>query len=248
MRRGVPAAHLLCGEGPSINAGSACYFLPQLFLGQAPVTAEVKARIYELYLEACRAAHAGQALDLDGLVECLRPAAEAGDGALAERRVRAVHRLKSAAPAGALARAGAVLGGGSEAQIEALGAFVEQVGLAFQIVDDVLNLEGFERDLKARGEDLATGKVTMPVAKAVGRLSYPDRRRLWEILADPSGDWGAIQEAIDLVTGCGALAACRQEAGQLVEDGWRRLDPLLPDSRTKVLLRAFSWFVLDRHY
>jgi geranylgeranyl pyrophosphate synthase len=248
VRRGGPAAHVLYGEGPSLNAGAACYFLPHLFMEQTRLPDSARLRIYELYLAACRAAHSGQALDLDGLQEGLRMALERGDGDLAERRVRAVHRLKSAAPAGALARVGAILGQGSEEQTQALGAFVEDVGLAFQIVDDVLNLRGFEGDRKARGEDLVAGKVTMPVAKAVGRLTLPGRRRLGEILATPQPEWETVQEAIDLIEGCGALEACQEEAERLIETGWRRLDPLLPPSQPKLMLRAFGWFVLQRHY
>ena len=229
VRRGGPAAHVLYGEGPSLNAGAACYSCPTSSWSR-PTCRTPPGCASTSCTSPPLAAHTGQALDLDGLQEGLRQALERGDGDLAERRVRAVHRLKSAAPAGALARVGAILGRGREEQVQALGAFVEDVGLAFQIVDDVLNLRGFEGERKARGEDLAAGKVTMPVAKAVGRLSLPGRRRLGEILALPRPEWELVQEAIDLIEGCGALDACQQEAEHLIETGWRRLDPLLPHS------------------
>ena len=63
-----------------------------------------------------RAAHAGQALDIDGLSGMMPAVVESGDGALLERRVLAVHRLKSAVPPGALARMSALIGGGTQAQ------------------------------------------------------------------------------------------------------------------------------------
>ena len=81
-----------------------------------------------------------------------------------------------------MARVGGILGGGSELQIEALGCFFEAVGLAFQIIDDVLNLRGFERDLKERGEDIRHGKLTLPVVKALGCLPLERRTWLWSVL------------------------------------------------------------------
>jgi geranylgeranyl pyrophosphate synthase len=248
VRRGGPAAHTLFGEPLAINAGTLCYFLPQIFLAQSELPAAQQVRIYELYFEAARAAHAGQALDLAGFAHAMPDIVARGDGEAAEARVRAVHRLKSGAPAGCLARIGAIIGGGNEAQIDALGVFVEHVGLAFQIVDDVLNLRGFANDLKQRGEDLAEGKVTMPVAKAMSLLDAQSRAWLWAVVSGGARDRVAIDRAIDLLGECGALQACQTDAERLVEEAWSALDPLVRDSLAKLMLRAFSWFVLERHY
>ena len=155
IRRGGPAAHVLYGTGPAINAGSACYFLPHLFLETTDLSDAHKLRVYELYMQGMRAAHTGQALDLDGFATLMPLVVKDGTGDELRRRVRAVHRLKSAAPASCLAQVGALLGGGTEPQIAGLGAFVEAIGVAFQIMDDVLNISGFEGDLKARGEDVS---------------------------------------------------------------------------------------------
>jgi len=248
VRRGGPAVHTLFGEPLAINAGTLCYFLPQIFLSRSKLPAAQQVRIYELYFEAARAAHAGQALDLAGFAHAMPDIVARGDGEAAEARVRAIHRLKSGAPAGCLARIGGIIGGGSEAQIDALGVFVEHVGLAFQIVDDVLNLRGFEHDLKQRGEDLAEGKVTMPVAKAMSFLDAESRAWLWTSLSAGTRDKVTIDRAIDLLEQCGALQACRADAERLVDEAWSALDPLVPASLPKLMLRAFGWFVLERHY
>ena len=58
---------------------------------------------------------------------------ERGDAALAESRLIAIHRLKTAVPAASLARMGALVGGGTEAQIEAIGRYYESIGVAFQV-------------------------------------------------------------------------------------------------------------------
>src|SRR5262249_18477633 len=148
------------------------------------------------------------------------------------------HRLKAAAPAAALARMGAVAGGGTEAQIEAVGRFFEALGLAFQIVDDVLNLRGFKNDLKARAEDVSNSAITLPIAKAMARLDAPARRQLAETLASHPTDPVIVSGVVEELETSGALQACADEARQLVEDAWRAADPLLPDTIPKLMLRA----------
>jgi geranylgeranyl pyrophosphate synthase len=160
----------------------------------------------------------------------------------------AIHRLKSAAPVRSLAMMGATVGGGTTAQIEALGHFFEMLGLAFQIVDDELNLRGFKNNLKSRGEDISAGKVTIPIAKAMSRLPLRERRELWETLSSKPTDPAVIAAVIEQLEGCGALDACERQAREMVESAWRRADPVLRDSRVKVILRAFGWYILERSY
>ena len=163
-------------------------------------------------------------------------------------RVLAIHRLKTAVPAASLARMGAVAGEGTDEQEEGVGLFFEAVGLAFQIIDDVLNLRGFERDLKDKGEDLSQGKITLPVAKALGKLDPAPRAALWEGIAAKPQDAETIGALIAVIEACGALDECVEEANELVEGAWQRLDPLVHDSMPKLMLRAFGWYVLERHY
>ncbi len=248
VRRGGPACHVLHGVPRAINAGTAAYFLAEPPIDKDDLPADKKLRIYRLYFDALRAGHAGQALDLDDVSTLADHAAASGDTRELTRHVMAVHRLKTAVPAGMFARAGGLLGGGSDAEVETLGAFFEAVGLAFQIVDDVLNLRGFERNLKERGEDIAQGKLTLPVVKALGSLP-PDRRSwLWRTLATCPKDPGQIEDVIRLLEASGAVDACTALARDLVEQAWAKLDPMFPDSQSKLNFRAFSWYVLERHY
>jgi geranylgeranyl pyrophosphate synthase len=248
IRRGGPSCHLLYGEAIAINAGCASYFLAEVLIHGANLTDQEKLRLYALYFEALRAAHAGQAADIAGLGPLTSQVAESGDGHLLERRVLAIHRLKSAAPVRALAMLGATIGGGANEQIEAVGQFFEAIGLAFQIVDDTLNLRGFKNDLKSKGEDIAAGKVTFPIAKAMSRLPLNERLGLWKTVSSKPTDPAVIAAVIEQLEDCGALEACELQARELVETAWQRLDPLLRDSRVKVILRAFGWYVLERSY
>jgi geranylgeranyl pyrophosphate synthase/predicted secreted hydrolase len=247
-RRGGPTAHMVYGEAQAINSGTAAYFVGIHLLNSDLVSDAEQIRIYELYFEALRAGHAGQAIDIDGFENMMPAVVESGDSALLEERVMAVHRLKTAAPAGCLARMGAIAGGGSELQIEGLGLFFEDLGLAFQIIDDVLNLRGFKGDLKSKAEDIVQGKITLPVAKAMSRLPKKDRQWVWENLKQKPSDERQVAQIVAKLEECGAIEACADQARALVEQGWLTLEPKIDDSLSKMLLRAFGWYVLERHY
>jgi geranylgeranyl pyrophosphate synthase/predicted secreted hydrolase len=248
-RRGGPTAHLIHGEAQAINSGTAAYFLGHDLLKSDKISEADQLRIYKHYFDALRAGHAGQALDLDGFDTLMDALVDGqGDSELLEQRVLAVHMLKTAAPAGCLARIGAIGGGGSDAQVDGLGLFFEDLGLAFQIIDDVLNIRGFKGNLKARAEDVRHGKITLPVAKAMAVMGTDDRRWLRDTLKTLPEDDAVVAAVVDKLESVGAVDACIEQARGLVEGGWRRLDPLVEDSMAKMLLRAFGWFILERHY
>lgn len=248
VRRGGPAAHHVYGTAHAINAGTAAYFMGQRLLVGDDVSDRTKLRLYDLYFDALRAGHAGQAIDLDGVDRFVPEVLESGDAEPLIERIIAIHRLKTGAPASALSKMGAVVGGGTDAQIEAVGRFFEALGIAFQIVDDILNLRGFERKLKQRGEDLTNGLVTLPVAVALGRLPEAERRALYADIAAKPTDPVEVARLVEIIESCGALDACDRMATDRVEEAWSRFDALVPDSAVKIMLRAFGWFVLQRHY
>ena len=248
-RRGGQTCHMIYGEDIAVNAGTACYFMGQKLLINKDNTSDAdQLRLYDLYFQALRAGHAGQALDLEGPADVMDQAVEEGNATLVEPRVLAIHKLKTAVPAGSLARMGAVAGGGTDEQVEAVGQFFESVGLAFQIIDDVLNLRGFKGDLKSRGEDIMHGKVTMPVCKALGKLPLEDRKWLWDTIKSKPQEAETVSAVIEKLESCGAIEDCITQSSELVENAWLKLDPVVEDSLQKLMLRAFGWYVLERHY
>lgn len=248
VRRGGPSAHEVHSVPLAINAGSACYFFAETLTVNERIPAEKMLAILRIYFEAMRAAHAGQGLDIDGLHGLLPHVVETGDGELLEKRLHGMHRLKSAVPPSGFARIATLLGDGAREQMAGLSDLFEAFGLAFQIVDDVLNLKGFQGELKTRGEDISEGKITAPVAKAMSRLPLKERRALWRVLQSKPTEPAVVARVIETLTTCGAIAACEEQARQIIEDAWAKVDPLLPDSHAKVKLRAFGWYLLDRHY
>lgn len=248
VRRGGPSCHVAHGEAIAINAGNACYFLGQILLLDDKLSDDVKLKAYQIYFETMRAAHAGQAMDISSFYHLMPAIVKDGDNRELEKKILSVHRLKSAVPASMLAQLGAIKGKAKQEQIDGLGNFFEALGLAFQIIDDVLNLRGFKGDLKDRGEDITAGKITMPVAKAMSLLTLKDREWLWEHVSAKTTDKAIIGDVIHLLEKSGAIDACEQQAESLIEDAWKKLDVLIPDNDVKIRLRAFGWYVLRRHY
>lgn len=248
VRRGGPTAHLIYGEAQAITSGTAGYFIGTGHLKHNKLTASAQRALYELYFDVLRAGHAGQALDLDGFAGVVADTVKSGESSLLESRVLAVHRLKTGVPAGCLARMGAVAGGGSTEQVAGLGTFFENLGLAFQIIDDVLNLRGFQHDLKTRAEDVTQGKITLPVAKALGRLPLAERQWLANTLASKPEDMPTVTRVVEVLEQCNAVEDCSRMARSLIDDSWQRVSVLLEDSLAKVMLRAFGWYVIERHY
>ena len=154
------------------------------------------------------------------------------------------HRLKSGLPAAICARTGAVLGRASDQQEAALGDYFLAMGLAFQVIDDVINLQGFGKSLKTKAEDLIEGKITAPVIRTLMLLKGAPEKQAWlwaqYQLPKEQREIGAM---VELIEGSGAFEVCIDEAHKMVDDAWVAVDAACPDSFAKVCLRAFGWFV-----
>ncbi len=166
MRRGRPTAHVVYGEGLAILAGDALLTEAFALMAREPPGAAVppdvdlntrRVRAIAVVAQAAGAAGmvGGQAIDL--------VATAPGAAPMDETALREMHARKTGALIRASAAAGAIMAGATVAQLEAIEAYATQIGLAFQIVDDILDVEGASADLgKTAGKDAAAGKPTYP--------------------------------------------------------------------------------------
>ena len=249
-RRGGPCCHKIYGDAIAINAGTAAYFIAlDILQKKSPnMTQATRIQIYEQYFLTLRAGHAGQAFDIKGLEYMMDDAIATGECDKLVNAVICTHRLKSAVPAGTLARMGSIVGGGSNVQTEALAAYFEAIGIAFQVIDDVLNLRGLPG--KVKGEDLMAGKITYPVALAMNKSKLAQKKRadLWNVIQSKPQDPKVVDALVEIIEDCGALPEAEQHAKDMVEAAWKKLDPVVPDSFYKLNIRAFGSYVLSRHY
>jgi len=167
MRRGRPTLHLVAGEGLAILAGDG--LLTQAFhhLASQPhsTDADVVARKLDVIQRVAAAAGpvgmvGGQAIDLATVTPDSSGRLPAP---LDEQDVRSMHSRKTGALLRVAGAVGAVMGGGTPEQVAAIDEACGEFGLAFQIVDDLLDVEGVSADLgKTAGKDAAAGKPTYP--------------------------------------------------------------------------------------
>jgi len=167
LRRGRPTLHVVAGEGMAILAGDGLLTEAFSLLAREPHSSDV--RVVTSKLDVIRiissAAGAvgmvgGQAIDL----ACVTPDPQGRvTPPLDAAGLRIMHGKKTGALIRASAVAGAIMGGGAPNQVGAIDDAAGEFGLAFQIVDDILDVEGASADLgKTAGKDAAAGKPTYP--------------------------------------------------------------------------------------
>lgn len=159
LRRGRPTSHVVFGEGQAILAGDGLLTEAFALMAREPADVALAARkLHAVRLVADAAGPCGmvggQAIDLEA----------AGSGSTFDADgLRAMHARKTGALIRAAAAAGAVMAGATDAERDAVERYAEELGLAFQIVDDILDVEGASHELgKTAGKDAAAGKPTYP--------------------------------------------------------------------------------------
>lgn len=152
---------------------------------------------------------------------------------------------KTAALFAVSTEASGVLGGAPEPAAAALRTYGEQLGMAFQIVDDVLDFVGSEDRLgKPVGSDLRAGLVTLPTLWFVEQNG--GHELLNEIVNNGRRDDPSIREAVRAICESGAIEATLDEARQFVHRSQEALE-LLPPSKYRDALWELSDFVVERN-
>lgn len=171
LRRGRPTSHVVHGEGMAILAGDglqaeAFHLLAREPQGLHPVLMARKLRVLALVADAAGPAGmvGGQAIDLQAVSPAPAGARNSGASApLDADGLKEMHARKTGALIRASVAAGAVMGGADDRLVATLDSYATEIGLAFQIVDDILDVEGAAVTLgKTAGKDQAAGKPTYP--------------------------------------------------------------------------------------
>jgi geranylgeranyl diphosphate synthase type II len=201
LRRGQPTSHKVFGEAVAILAGDALLTRAFHLLAQVPPGWD-ETRIRRR-LEAT--AMIGEASGTTGLIggQVLDLESEGRD--IDAAALEALHRAKTGALLSACVRGGALLGGAGEPDLALLSRYAAAIGLAFQVVDDILDAtEGAERLGKTAGKDEAAGKATY--------VSVHGLERAREMAA------GLRREALEALAPMGARGARLAEIARLIVD------------------------------
>ena len=192
LRRGKPTSHVVFGEAVAILAGDA--LLTHAFHVLAAVCSNGEyvdpvGHARRLRAVSVLAAAAGMNGMIGGQVIDLESEGRSVDA----ETLDLIHRKKTGALMEAAAHLGALMGGGNNEEIEHIARFGREIGLAFQIVDDLLDVEGDPAETgKSAGKDLEAGKATYPGIHGTERA----RHRAREL----------ARQAIELVTPLGPQA------------------------------------------
>ncbi|WP_189454832.1 polyprenyl synthetase family protein [Cognatilysobacter bugurensis] len=184
LRRGQPTVHIAFDEATAVLAGDALQSLAFDAVALAPVEPAVALQLVRTLAEAAGAAGmcGGQALDL---------AATGAAKSLSISELEQLHALKTGALIRAAVRMGALIGHADDTALAHLDRYAAALGLAFQVRDDILDVEGDSATLgKTAGKDAAQAKATFPALLGMTHA----RERLDELsrtLADALAPFGA---------------------------------------------------------
>ena len=239
-RRGEPCLHIREGEGLAINAGDLALSLVTGTVVDDPGLGDaVKLRVLHELVEMTTRTIEGQALDIGWARD------DRFDLSVEDYLLMANH--KTAYYSGAVPLAvGAIIGGGTEAQITTLREFGMSTGLAFQIQDDVLNLVGTrEATKKDFRSDITEGKRTLVAVHALHNSA--NRDRLLEILSARAMDSAVLDEAVAIMNDAGSITFANEYAETLVMNAKHALEADVPKSKARDLLGSMADFFIKRN-
>jgi geranylgeranyl pyrophosphate synthase len=217
LRRGHPTVADVAGRNVAVATGDLLFSLAFAELARNEDATQLRA-----LSDASSALAAGELLQRE----------DAYTSHVAVERYLRRCELKTAALFEAACRLGALTAAdGSDRLADALGAFARRIGLAFQMLDDVLDVSGpVERTGKSRGTDLLDGTVTLPFILARER----ERGLARFDLASLSGPQEA-EELCERIAATGALDEARERALAVVAEAKAALPAVLPDGRSALL-------------
>ena len=170
------------------------------------------------------------------------------DIATGEDAYMAVIQAKTATLFAAASEIGAVVAERPKAEQEALRTYGMSLGIAFQLVDDVLDYSAVQAQLgKTVGDDFRDGKITLPIVYAIARGSEEDRVFWKRTLEDGEQAEGDLAHAMTLMTRHNALSDAMGAARRHGEEARRALDHF-PDNAWRQALLELVDFCVDREF
>jgi octaprenyl-diphosphate synthase len=229
-RRGRPAANTQWGNSKCVLAGDWLYMQAFKIAVQ-----ERNFRILDTLIDLTQQMVEGELLQMEKLGKLIS----------LDEHFDLIYR-KTACLFSVCMRMGGILGGATREQEESLGQYGHDLGMAFQITDDVLDLTASENVLgKPVASDLREGKVTMAVIHALERCTPIERKQIETVLRERTFDGVAHAEILEILEKYGSLEAANVRALRFAEMA-RNAICSFPDSEIK---RALLWapeFVVAR--
>jgi octaprenyl-diphosphate synthase len=230
-RRGRPSANVQWGNHTCVLAGDWLYM--QAF---QVALRERNFHVLDLLISLTQMMVEGELIQLERI----------GRIDITEADCMEVADRKTACLFSACAKLGAVSAGADTAAEEKLGEFAWNLGMAFQLIDDLLDFTSREQTLgKPVGGDLKEGKVTLPLVYALQNASAVERRQVEMVLTERAYDSTPFPEIFSVVEGRGGIQRTRERAQQFT-DRARQLVAEFPDSPYQRALCTLTDLVTER--
>ena len=243
-RRGAPALHLEHGTDIALNAGNAMYFLPLKVITRNPTGLDDGTRLaaYEMLMHELNRTHLGQGMDIHWHNQQEIRMSEAEYLEMCACKTGCLGRI--------VARLAAIVTGQSADVEQTVANYAERMSIAFQIGDDILDVEHTLDEAgafgKEFGNDVREGKKTLMVIHAAEHADPEDVARLEEILWADDNDEEEIMTVVDILQSTGSIEYARERALALAEEARDHLADLDLEPEPAQHLAEFTRFVVER--
>jgi len=232
-RRGKPSPNILWGNHTSVLAGDWLYM--QAF---QIALRERNFHVLDILIALTQRMVEGELIQLERI----------GKIDVSEADYMELVDCKTASLFSACSRLGATISGADDEAEAKLGDFAWNLGIAFQLVDDILDFTAREKVLgKPVGNDLREGKVTLPLIYALEQADASERGLVEQVLTDRSYDRAPFAEVLRVIQRRGGIERARERASSFAERA-RELMNALPESPYQRALAAVTDLVTDRDY
>jgi len=232
-RRGKPTANVVWGNHTSVLAGD------WLYMQAFQIALRLRNfHLLDILITLTQAMVEGELLQLERI----------GKIAVSEADYMELVDRKTASLFSACSRLGALAGGADEPGEQKLGDFAWNLGIAFQLVDDILDFTAREKTLgKPVGSDLREGKVTLPLIYALEEATPDEKRMVETVLRENSYDTVPVSQIRQLLERRHGIQRAKQRAQSFAEKA-RTLIGEFPDSPYQRALFAVTELVTDREF
>jgi geranylgeranyl diphosphate synthase type I len=244
LRRGKPCLHRIFGIDIALNVGNFLYFLPIYIFekNKRKLEKEIYLKAIETYFEEMEKLHLGQGTDIFWH--------KGKESKISEKEYFQMCAFKTGCMARLAAKLAAIFAKKEERIVKEIGKFAQNIGIAFQIQDDILDVEltGKEREKfgKSFGNDIKEGKRSLMVIYTLNSATRRDKKRLIEILNKHTENLNEIKAAIGIINKYGAIEYAKKMAENILKESWEKVKKNFPESKNKERLKNFVYFLIER--
>ncbi|MFA4930606.1 MAG: polyprenyl synthetase family protein [Patescibacteria group bacterium] len=234
-RRGKKCVYQQFGTAISVNNGNFLYYFAQKIIHDSHLSDQKKILAYQIITDKLTSLHLGQAMDIEW--------SQQHDFSIDEADYLQMTAYKTSALLSVAMQLGAIAAD-HLSNLRAINDIAKNMGMAFQIRDDILNLKPTGAWGKATGEDISEGKISLLVIHTIKKAQPTDKKKLIHILSQSTTDKKLISQAIDIIDHYQAFNYAQELANKLISQAKTTTVKNLPANQyRKILLQILDYCI-----